>query len=517
MSAHRLRHARHARLGGVATIVLLVLGLLAPAAVAEPGPAGDTLRTRGSAFAPDGAVRAASTTPIAVRDLALACPSGRVPPAGFRDVPGGSTFARAIDCLVWYGLSQGTTATTYAPNAAVSRRQMAVFLHRLLDQVVVLPEPPSTSTFTDVPATGEAGQAINVLASAELADLLGVQVVTGRTRTTFDPNGRVTRAQMGSFINRVLGGVATYYGASIAQGNCGVEARPDEGCFPDEDAIAPIHRANVAALLRIGIVTGRVDGTYGPTADVTRGQMAAFLTRLLDVFVEAEVTVAPDRYADVYVDGGTPSAPCTPGGRDGSLTAPFCTIQAGIDRARTLDGYVVSVVVRDGPDAYDGSVLLSSGDAFSVDLIGDGLYVPVNGTIRIEGSTSRAANAVVGFSVAPLGQDPAIDVRTTGAAFVIDNVLLGGRGLVVDQSGATAVLFNAIDVSLVGVDLVRTAFGSTAVAGNVFYDPTDVYVRAPSDAPGADVTLGTWRSDNDFPAPPRIGDSAGRRALLPAR
>lgn len=511
-----VRPARLARLGGVVTIVLLVLGLLVPAAGAEPGSAGDTLRTRGSAFASDGAVRAASRTPIAVRDLSLSCPSGRVPPAGFRDVPAGSTFARAIDCLVWYRVTQGTTATTYAPNAAVSRRQMAVFLHRLLEQVVVLPEPPATSAFTDVPATGEAGQAINVLASAELADLFGVQVVTGRTRTTFDPNGRVTRAQMGSFINRVLGGVATYYGATIARGNCGVEARPDDGCFPDEDAIAPVHRANVAALLRIGIVSGRVDGTYGPAADVTRGQMAAFLTRLLDVFVEAEVTVAPDRYADVYVDGGTPTAPCTPGRRDGSLTAPFCTIQAGIDRARTMDGYVVSVLVRDGPDAYDGSVLLSSGDAFSVDLIADGLYVPVNGTIRIEGSTSRAANAVVGFSVAPLGPDPAIDVRTNGAAFVIDNYLLGGRGLVVDQSGATAVLFNGIDVSLVGVDLVRTAFGSTTVVGNVFYDPTDVYVRAPSGAPGADATLGAWRSDNDFPARPRIGDSGGRRALLPA-
>jgi hypothetical protein len=517
---------RPVRLGGLVTVVLLVLGLLAPAAVAAPRASADVLGARGSAFAPDRGVRAASTDPIAVRDLSDACPTGRVPASGFLDVPGGSTFARAIDCLVWYRVTQGTSATTYAPNAAVTRRQMAVFLHRLLDDLVVLPDPPPTSAFRDVPASGEAGEAINVLASADLADLLGVQVVAGRTATTFDPGGRVSRAQMGSFINRVLEGVASYYGASIERGNCGIPARPDEGCFPDEARIPPTHRANVAALFRMGIVAGRADGTYGPAADVTRGQMAAFLTRLLDVFVEAEVAIPPDRYTDVYVDAGTVAAPCTPSGRDGSLTRPFCTIQAGVDRARTLDGYVVTVVVlhRAGAPAYAGPVVLSSGEAFSVDLIGEPEaddYVPLTGTIRIDGASTREANAVVGFDLTPVGDAPAIDVRTNGAAFVFFNVLSGGRGMVVDQGGATAVAFNVVDVALVGVDLVRTSLAATDVAANLFLTPTDVYVRAPENAENPNVRLAAWQDANDFlnqdgsTATVRIGTSGGRAALLP--
>jgi hypothetical protein len=518
---------RPVRLGGLVTVVLLlVLGLLAPAAVAAPRASADALGARGSTFAPDRGVRAASADPITVRDLSDACPTGRVPASRFRDVPAGSPFARAIDCLVWYRVTQGTSATTYAPNDAVTRRQMAVFLHRLLDDLVVLPEPPTTSAFRDVPATGEAGRAINVLASADLADLLGVQVVAGRTATTFDPGGRVSRAQMGSFINRVLEGVASYYGASIERGNCGVPARPDQGCFPDESLIPPTHRANVAALFRMGIVTGRTDGTYGPAADVTRGQMAAFLTRLLDVFVEAEVTIPPDRYADVYVDAGTVAAPCAPAGRDGSLTRPFCTIQAGVDRARALDGFVVTVVVlhRAGAPAYAGPVVLSSGEAFSVDLVGEPEeddYVPFDGTIRIDGTSTRAANAVVGFDVRPVGTAAAIDVRTNGAAFVFFNVFSGGRGIVVDQGGASAVAFNVVDVALVGVDLVRTSLASTDLAGNLFLTPTDVYVRTPSGAPNPQPRLAAWQDANDFlnqdgsPATVRIGSSGGRAALLP--
>jgi hypothetical protein len=515
--------SRPGRVGAATTLVaLLVFGFIAPSASASASASdtvGDQLGARGSSLQ-DGEARAASSTPIRVRDLDRACPPGRVPTSGFADVPRGSAFSRATDCLVWYGVTQGTTATTYAPNASVPRRQMAVFLHRLLDDLVVLPDPPAISRFRDVAATGEAGRAINVLASPELAELLGVQVVAGRTADTFDPNARVTRAQMGSFVNRVLEGVAAYYGAAITRGNCGDPARPDVGCFPDEAAIAPAHRANVAALFRIGVVTGRSDGTYGPVADVTRGQMAAFLARLLDVFVAAEVTVPPDRFADVHVDAGSAAAPCTPGGRDGSREAPLCSIQAGIDRARTLDGYVVSVVVAPLTDgAYEGSVVLSSGQAFSVDLVADGFYVPIDGTVRVEGSSTRAANAVVGFSVQPAGPDPAVDVRTNGAAFVVDNELLGTRGLVVDQSGATLATLNEIDVTTIGIDLTRTSLGSTSVVANRFYDPTDVYVRVPAGTPRieADATLRAWRADNVFPAAPRLADDVtGRRALLPA-
>ncbi|WP_169786692.1 S-layer homology domain-containing protein [Nitriliruptor alkaliphilus] len=279
----RLRPAR--RLGVFTTSLLLTVGLLAPTAASAAPPSGSAASFgASSAAAADGpTARTASNSAIQVRDLSYACPKDRVPKAGFRDVPSSFNFAREIDCLVWYEITQGKTATEYAPNEFVTRQQMAVFIFRMLDDLIELPEPPSRSQFHDVPATGEVGIAINTLASDELAEMLGVRIVSGKTATTYAPADRVTRAQMGSFIARTLEGLVEI----LDRGRC-------DGIFTDEGDIPPSHIDNVKLLCAAGIVTGRADGSYGPSADVTRAQMSAFLMRLMDIIVELEGTVPPD-------------------------------------------------------------------------------------------------------------------------------------------------------------------------------------------------------------------------------
>jgi hypothetical protein len=506
-----------ARRLGVLTVALLTAGLLAPTAVsAAPTGSAATFGERGSAFSDEGSMSAFATSPIEVRDLSYSCPSGRVPSGGFTDVQG-SPFAPAIDCLVWYDITLGKTPTSYAPGGSVTRQQMAVFLHRTLEYVGIadLVDPPAKSQFRDVSATGEAGEAINVLASDELADLLGVSIVAGKTATTFDPGGRVSRAQMGSFIARTLEGVARFNGSTIHRGNC-------DNVFRDEASIPSTHRGNVKLLCAFGIVAGRSDGSYGPGLDVTRGQMAAFLMRLMDVFVEAKVTIAPDAYAEVYVDRGSNATACSNTGRDGSPSKPFCTIQAGINAAKAKGGYWVDIFVQPRPAPYAEAVVLASGQAFQIDVgsATEGLVV-LEGSIRVDGADASDANVVYGFDI--VGATTGVDVRSPGAVVLVANAIQAPTAVSVNQTGVTWVDGSYLDGSTVGVDLINTTlrddlFG-TFVAGNFFEQASQAYVRVPSttNATVANANLSAWLSDfgNEFAVGADLGTSGGRGAIVP--
>src|SRR6185369_1744725 len=62
-------------------------------------------------------------------------PCGGVPTTlPFTDVPVDNVFFCAIASAYFSGLTNGTTATTYAPTASVPREQMAAFVTRTMDQ-----------------------------------------------------------------------------------------------------------------------------------------------------------------------------------------------------------------------------------------------------------------------------------------------------------------------------------------------------------------------------------------------
>jgi hypothetical protein len=126
----------------------------------------------------------------AVGDISYACPLGTVPDPGFTDV-GLSGHTAAIDCLAWYGITLGTSATTYGPFQEVSRAQMASFLTRMLsDAGVALP--------TNAPdAFGDDGDSPHHEAINQLAAL---GLTLGTTATTYSPQDSVTRAQMAKFV-----------------------------------------------------------------------------------------------------------------------------------------------------------------------------------------------------------------------------------------------------------------------------------------------------------------------------
>lgn len=112
---------------------------------------------------------------------------------GFGDVPAGAFYDDAVSFLVEREITTGTSPSTYSPNDAVTRAQMATFLWRFSFE----PTPAGASGFTDVP-TG----AFYTTAVAWLAES---GITTGTSPTTYSPDDVVTRGQMATFLWRLAG------------------------------------------------------------------------------------------------------------------------------------------------------------------------------------------------------------------------------------------------------------------------------------------------------------------------
>lgn len=223
-------------------------------------------------WATAGAVTAVRSegAPIAV-SIASICDGA--PSAGFTDTRG-STFRAEIDCLAWYGLTEGTgDGTTFDPDAAVSRSQMAVFLWRTAtmiagDDGTPLPTPVDAG-FDDVGALPAATR-------TAIDGLAALGVVEGVDGGRYDPWSAVRRDQMASFVNRTQGGLQALRGGDP-------RGYTSSGHFFPDVSPGNVHAPNIDGLASRGIVEGRADGRYVPAVAVTRGQMAAYLVRWLQV------------------------------------------------------------------------------------------------------------------------------------------------------------------------------------------------------------------------------------------
>lgn len=203
------------------------------------------------------------------RDIEAGCPETRVTSAGFTDTPG-TTFETEIDCVVWWGIASGRSASSYGPELSTNRAQMASFLANLIREVGGdLPANPS-SAFGD---TSGSVHEDNINALAEIG------VVAGTTATTYSPSRTVSREQMATFIFR------TYEYLT------GEELTADQDYFGDISG--SVHENAINAIAQVGITGGDASGNFRPQGDVTRGAMAAFLARTLDLLVDTGFASPP--------------------------------------------------------------------------------------------------------------------------------------------------------------------------------------------------------------------------------
>jgi glucose/arabinose dehydrogenase len=214
-----------------------------------------------------------------------ACPDGLVPDSPFTDV--GPQHADAAGCLAWHGIMQGTTLTTFAPLRPLTRGQVASVVHRILLRVGDLDVPePRRGAFPDVTG-GPHRDAIETLAAFD------PPIVRGITADRFEPTAPVTRAQYASFLVRALDEVAAQRD-DIAPLAAATSPFPDVTGGPHLDAVARLAAAEVAR--------GFVDGTYGPTRSINRGQAANLTVRSLGGLVATGAMPLPGPQPDLEVE-----------------------------------------------------------------------------------------------------------------------------------------------------------------------------------------------------------------------
>jgi hypothetical protein len=109
---------------------------------------------------------------------------------GFSDVPATAFYADAVVWAASEGITTGTSATTFSPDLALDRGQMATLLWRYDGE----PAPPASHPFSDVPS--------GTYYEAAVAWLAQSGITSGTSATTFSPNAQVTRGQMVTFLHR---------------------------------------------------------------------------------------------------------------------------------------------------------------------------------------------------------------------------------------------------------------------------------------------------------------------------
>ncbi len=172
----------------------------------------------------------------------------------FVDVPENAYYAPAVNWAVEKGVTEGTSATTFSPDAACTRAQIVTFLYRAAGSPAV---KSTVNPFTDVTASDYYYNA--VLWAVENG------ITTGTSETTFSPNESCTRAQCVTFLYRAVGSAATA-----------------KASFTDVSADA-YYAPAVDWAVEKGVTEGTSATTFSPDAVCTRAQIVTFLYRAAQV------------------------------------------------------------------------------------------------------------------------------------------------------------------------------------------------------------------------------------------
>ena len=206
-------------------------------------------------YAPD-SISGNTITVKGIRNLSTfaVIPGSEVPkePANpFTDVYESDYYYDAVLWAVENGVTNGTSATTFGPDMAVSRAQMVTFLWRAHGS----PKATGTNPFTDVSTSDYYYDAV-LWAVAN-------GITNGTSTTTFSPDMAVTRAQAVTFQWRASGSPVVS-GTSF------------------DDVVADAYYANaVTWAVANGITNGTGGTTFSPDVVVSRAQAVTFLYREL--------------------------------------------------------------------------------------------------------------------------------------------------------------------------------------------------------------------------------------------
>ena len=112
----------------------------------------------------------------------------KYPATSFRDVPEGAWYAPYVNWALANGIVSGTSATTFSPDAKITRQDMAVMLYQYTQRYDVALQQQTVTPFTDE-------SSISAYALPAVQALHRAGVISGMPDGSFQPFGTATREQ----------------------------------------------------------------------------------------------------------------------------------------------------------------------------------------------------------------------------------------------------------------------------------------------------------------------------------
>ena len=170
----------------------------------------------------------------------------------------------AIQMAVENGWVQGTSSTTFSPDAPINRGMFVTILGRMAGADT----EGMRASFSDVP------EGAYYAPYAAWASKNGIAI--GVSETVFDPERSVSRQEMAVMLFRF----AQLDGKSLPVG--------DISAFSDSRQISGWAEEAVSALSAAGIMTGKGNSVFDPAGTATRAEAAVILTRYADYEGQAD-------------------------------------------------------------------------------------------------------------------------------------------------------------------------------------------------------------------------------------
>jgi len=185
-------------------------------------------------------------------------PSGKV----FSDVKRGKWYADEIEYCVAHGIFTGISDTTFEPDSSMTRAMFVKVLANLSGDKMQKYATP----FTDL----EKGRWYE----SAVAWAYKNKIVSGVTKTTFEPNTLVTREQICFMLTKY----AEYMGIALREQKAATD-------FADKSSISKYAREAVSLCQVAGIVNGMPDGSFAPKKNATRAEASVMMTQLCKTYI----------------------------------------------------------------------------------------------------------------------------------------------------------------------------------------------------------------------------------------
>ena len=169
--------------------------------------------------------------------------------------------------LISLNIVQGYEDQTFKPNEVTNRTEIAVVLARALKLDIADTDTSRLDTMID-------SSDIPAWARPYWAAILNQGIMIGGEKG-IDGKGSLTRAQMSVIIGRILSGPTT-------------DATVADLPFSDRGEIPQWAMEGAQKALEAGILKGYPDGSFQPTQPLTRAEMAAIMTRLLNYLAQQQ-------------------------------------------------------------------------------------------------------------------------------------------------------------------------------------------------------------------------------------